>query len=83
MFGNCFVLLVGQVPAEQLGEDMAGGALEPDVKEVRQLGVHDVVVIGRVHDHHVDASVLDVVEAVRRLAGDRNGRRSVFLCGIV
>ena len=82
--GDGFVVLVGQVSAEQLGEDMAGGALEPDIEEVRQLGVHDVVVIGRVHDHRVDAAVCDVVEAVARLAGDgHRWRREFRRVGIV
>ena len=58
---------------------MAGGALEPDIEEVRQLGVHDIVVIGWVHHHCVDASVLDMVEAVTRLASDGDRRRGAFL----
>ena len=76
--GDRLVVLVGEVAAEQLGKDMAGGALEPDVEEVRQLRIHDVVVVGRVHDHRVDAAVLDVVEAVPWLAGDGDGWRDVL-----
>ncbi len=73
--GDRFVVLVGQVAAEQIGEDMPGRALEPDVEEVRQLGVHDVVIVRRIHDDRVDAAVFDVVEAVGGLAGDGDGGR--------
>ncbi len=61
--------------AEQIGEDMPGRALEPDVEEVRQLGVHDVVIVRRIHDDGVDAAVFDVVEAVGGPAGDGDGGR--------
>ena len=72
--GDRLVFLVGQLPAEQLRKDVAGSALEPDVEEVRQLGVHHVVVVRRIHDDGIDARVIDVVEAVARLAGDGDGR---------
>ena len=73
--GDRLVLLVCELLPEQLGEQMPGGPLEPDVEEVRQLGVHDVVVVRRVHDHGVDAVVREMVETVRRFAGDRDRRR--------
>ena len=73
--GDRLVVLVGEMAAEEPGEDMAGGALEPDIEEVRKFGIHDIVVIGRVHDHGVDAAVCDMVEAVAGLAGDRDPRR--------
>ena len=74
--GDRFVVLVGQLAAEEFGEDMPSGALEPDIEEVGQLGVHDIVVVGRVHDDHVNAAILDMVKAVARFArdGDRRGR---------
>ena len=54
---------------------MTRGPLEPDVEEVGQLRVHDVVVVRRVHDDDVDGTVLDVIEVVARLAGYGDGRR--------
>ena len=56
---------------------MAGRAFEPDIKEVRQFGIHNVVVIGGVHHYSVDAAVPDVVEAVAGLAGNRDRRRRI------
>ena len=72
--GDGLVLLVRELAAEQFGEDVASGALEPDVEEVRKLRVHHVVVVGRVHDHRVDAGVGDVIEAVGGFAGDGDRR---------
>ena len=43
------VVLVGQFVAEEVGEEVADAALEPDVEEVGKLGVLDVVVVGWVH----------------------------------
>ena len=73
--GDRLVVLVGEMAAEELGEDVAGGALEPDIEEIREFGIHDIVVIGRVHDHGVDAAVCDMVQAVAGLAGNRDPRR--------
>ena len=74
--GHRLGVLVGQPAPEQLREDAPGGPLEPDVEEVGQLRVHDVVVIGRVHDDRVDAAGGEVVEAVAGLAGDGDRRRN-------
>ena len=73
--GDRLVVLIGQVAAEEFREDVASCPLEPDVEEVRQFRVHDVVVVRGIHDDRVDAGVLDVIEAVAGLAGDRDGRR--------
>ena len=47
--GHRLVILVGQRVTEEVRVEMAGAALEPDVEEIAQLGVHDVVVVGWVH----------------------------------
>ena len=70
--GDRLVLLVREAAREQLRVDVARGALEPDVEEVAQLRVHDVVVVGRVHDDDIDAGVSHVDERVRRLAQHRD-----------
>ena len=72
--GDGFIVLVGQAVAEQVGEDVTGGAFEPDVEEVRQLGIHDVVIIRRVDDHRVDAAILNMIEVVSRFAGNVDWR---------
>ena len=45
--GDSLILLVGQPATEQLREQVTGSALEPDVEEIGQLGVHHVVVVRR------------------------------------
>ena len=72
--GDGFIVLVGQAAAEQVGEDVTGGAFEPDVEEVRQLGIHDVVIVRRVDDHGVDAAIFDMIEVVARFAGNVDWR---------
>ena len=53
--GDGLVHLVGEVRGHQeVAEDVAGGALEPNVEEVGELGVVDVVVVGRVKDDGID-----------------------------
>ena len=61
---------------------MAGRALEPDVEEVRQLSVHHVVVVRRVHDDHVDRAVVDVIQVVARHAGDGDGGGTRIRAGV-
>ena len=58
------IVLIGQVPAEHLRETMAGGTLEPDIKKIRQFGVHNIVVVGRVHDDRIDTTLFDRIKAV-------------------
>ena len=57
--GDCFTIFVGQVADEQLRIEQPRRALEPDVEEVRQLRIHDVVVVGRVHHDAVDGCILE------------------------
>ena len=51
--GHGFVVLVGQRRGEPIGVQVADGTLEPDVEEIGQLGVHDVVVVRRIEHHGV------------------------------
>ena len=58
--GDRLVLLIGQLGGEQLRMDQPERALLPDVEEVRQLGIHDVVVVRRVDADKRDRPILDV-----------------------
>ena len=51
--GDGFPAFVGQVDGEVIGENVAGGALEPNIEEVGQLRVVDVGFVGRVEDDAV------------------------------
>lgn len=55
--GLCFFR--GEVGGVERGEDVLEGALVPDVEEVGQVCVRDVVVVGRVGDHRVERVVFE------------------------
>ena len=73
--GHRFVVLVGQVVSEQIRVDGTESALQPYVEEVRQLAIHDVVVVRRVSEHKIDATVLQVVQIGCRGQGEFDGDR--------
>ena len=73
--GHRLIVLVGQVVSEQIRVDGAESALQPHVEEVRQLAIHDVVVVRRVGQYQIDTTVLEVVQIGRRGQGDLDGDR--------
>ena len=68
--GDCLVILVCNWECEEFRVDIACRALEPDIEKVRELRVHDIVIVGRIHDYGVDALSVDVVKMVRWCAGE-------------
>ena len=60
--GDRFVFLVRERTAKQFRQHLPGGAFEPDVKEIRQLRIHHVVVVRWVHHDAIHAAVGNVVE---------------------
>ncbi len=55
---------------EEIGVQMAHAAFEPDVEKVREFGVHDVVVVGRVHANVVDGAALGLAQVGGRALPD-------------
>ena len=58
--GDCLVILVGEIGGELVWKEQARGSLEPDIEEVRKFGVRNVVVVGRVDENAVDASLFQL-----------------------
>jgi hypothetical protein len=63
--GHRLALLRRRLCGEVLRVEMTDGALEPDVEEVRDVGVGDVVIVGRVRDDRIERGIG---------AGKRGGR---------
>ncbi|RLE69063.1 MAG: hypothetical protein DRJ45_07105 [Thermoprotei archaeon] len=51
------LVLGGEFGFERLGVEIAHGALEPDVEEVREICVGHVVVIGRIDDDGIEGGI--------------------------
>ena len=73
------MILVGEVRGEVLGKEQARRPLEPDVEEVGQLGIRDVVVVRRVHYDAIDAGIRQA-EGIGR--AERNLDRAVGSLGL-
>ena len=78
--GDGLVYLVRQVGLAELGTDMANGALQPDVEEVGELRVVDVVVVGRVQHDGVHTARRDV-QILGGAEGDIGRRSDVVFDG--
>ena len=76
--GHGLVGLVGHAVFEVLRIEIAESALFPDIIEVRQLGVLNVVVVGRIENDRVDRAVGDALHMIG--AAVKNLQRRLPLC---
>jgi len=74
MVRHGLLAVVAEVGREPLGPAVALGALQPDVEEIRQLGVLHVVLVGGIDDDGGHRPVVVAHQVRRRPLGDRDGR---------